>query len=64
MMVLHSLDRGPRLPVEAKVEFAGIVVGSYTGVFLRGFNVEGGTTPVTVPLISVVKAAVVSESDR
>ena len=63
MMVLHSLDRGPKLPDEAKVEFAGIVVGSYTGRFSQNYD-EGGTTPVTVPLISVVKAAVVSESDR
>ena len=60
MMILHSLDRGPKLPDEAKVEFVGIVVGSYKGRFSQNYN-EGGTTPVTVPLISVVKAAVVSE---
>ena len=63
MLILHSLERGPRLPAEAKVEFAGIVVGSHTGRIKRTYD-GGGSPDSPVPLISVVKAAVVSESDR
>ena len=56
VLLLHSLDRGPELLVDGRVVIAGLVIGAHDQVVERNWR-------RFAPIISVVKAELVKESD-
>ena len=65
MLILHSLERGPRLQNEAKVQFVGTVIKLHEGgLTIRSKYVSANQrVDVKVPMISIVKAEVISDPD-
>ena len=63
MLILHSLERGPKLPDEAEVKFAGTVVGLYEGGITIKKRSEYKRVSISVPMISIVKAALSTDMD-
>ena len=64
VMLLYSFDRGPELSDGDRVQAAGIMVGTTKRAVNLGAGVSsGGRTLVTTPMVSVIKAELVTESD-
>ena len=60
---LYSLDRGPEIKKDDFAQIAGIVVGSYKRSVRQALNGGQGTTRIITPMVSVIKAELLTESE-
>ena len=58
ILLLHSLERGPELPEGKKVRVSGIV----TGLHVQPLKIVY-TNEIVAPIISVIKAALITDSN-